>query len=38
MNVFRRTFRTKSLKGLVIGVMIMAGVWFFYFGSELLEG
>ncbi|PPK88839.1 hypothetical protein CLV84_1812 [Neolewinella xylanilytica] len=38
MNVFRRTYRTKSLKGLVIGVMIMAAVWFFYFGRELLEG
>ena len=37
MNVFRRTYRTQSLKGLVIGVMVMAGVWFFYFGRELLD-
>ncbi|WP_116126942.1 hypothetical protein [Lewinella sp. IMCC34183] len=38
MNVFRRTYRTRSLKGLVIGVMLLAGAWFFYYGRELLNG
>ncbi|NJB87654.1 hypothetical protein GGR26_003438 [Lewinella marina] len=38
MNVFRRTYRTRSLKGLVIGVMILAAAWFFYYGRELLNG
>ena len=38
MNVFRRTYRTRALKGLVIGVMVLSAVWFFYFGQELLNG
>ena len=38
MNVFRRTYRTRSLKGLIIGVMILAAAWFFYYGRELLNG
>ena len=38
MNVFRRTYRTRSLKGLIIGVMILAAAWFFYFGRDLLNG
>lgn len=38
MNVFRRTYRTRSLKGLIIGVMILSVIWFFYYGTELLNG
>ncbi len=38
MNVLRRTYRTRSMKGLMIGVMVMAAAWFFYFGRELLNG
>jgi hypothetical protein len=38
MNVFRRTYRTRSMKGLMIGVMVLAAVWFFYYGRELLGG
>lgn len=38
MNVFRRTYRSRALKGLVIGVMIMSAIWFFYFGRDLLNG
>jgi hypothetical protein len=37
MNVFRRTYRTRSMKGLMIGVMVLAAAWFFYYGRELLD-
>lgn len=37
MNVFRRTYRTRSMKGLLIGVMGLAAVWFFYYGRALLD-
>ena len=36
MNVFRRTYRTRAMKGLLIGVMLLAGGWFFYYGRALL--
>ncbi|MEM1356672.1 MAG: hypothetical protein AAGF89_00630 [Bacteroidota bacterium] len=36
MNIFRRAYRNKSLRGLVLGTMVLAGVWFFKFGKELL--
>lgn len=36
MNYFRRRYHHKSLRGLVIGTMLLAGAWFFYFGRELL--
>ena len=38
MNVFRRTYRTRSMKGLLVGVMGLAAAWFFYYGRYLLEG
>ncbi len=38
MNVFRRTYRHRALKGLIIGVMVLAAGWFFYYGRELLNG
>ena len=38
MNVFRRTYRTRAMKGLMIGVMILAAVWFWVYGRALLEG
>lgn len=36
MNVFRRTYRTRSMKGLLVGVMALAVGWFFYYGLPLL--
>ena len=36
MNVFRRTYRNKSLRGLVTGTVGLGLVWFFYFGRALL--
>lgn len=38
MNVFRRTYRTRSMKGLMVGVMILAVAWFVYYGQALLDG
>lgn len=38
MNYFRRRYHYKSLRGLVIGTMLLAGAWFFYFGRDLLNG
>lgn len=38
MNYFRRRYHNKSLRGLVIGTMLLAGVWFFYYGRDLLGG
>ena len=38
MNVFRRTYRTRAMKGLMIGVMVLAAVWFWVYGRELLNG
>lgn len=37
MNVLRRTYRTRSMKGLLVGVMVLAAGWFFYFGRDLLN-
>lgn len=37
MNIFRKTYRNKSLRGLVIGTMVLAAIWFFKFGRELLQ-
>lgn len=36
MNYFRRRYHNKSLRGLVIGTMLLAGAWFFYFGRDLI--
>lgn len=38
MNYFRRRYHNKSLRGLVIGTVLMAGVWFFYYGKDILNG
>ena len=38
MNYFRRRYHNKSLRGLVIGTVLLAGVWFVYFGRDLLNG
>lgn len=38
MNYFRRRYRNKSLRGLVIGTMLLAGIWFYQFGSDLMNG
>ena len=38
MNYFRRSYRQKSLRGLVTGTMVLALAWFFYFGRDLLNG
>lgn len=38
MNYFRRRYHNKSLRGLVIGTMLLAGVWFFYYGRDLING
>jgi len=37
MNYFRRAYHNKSLRGLIIGTMGLAMVWFFYFGRALLN-
>lgn len=37
MNYFRRRYQNKSLRGLVIGTMALAAVWFFYYGRDLLN-
>lgn len=38
MNYFRRRYQNKSLRGLVLGTMILAGAWFVYYGRSLLNG
>jgi hypothetical protein len=38
MNYFRRSYRSRSLRGLVTGTMVLALAWFFYFGRDLLNG
>ncbi|CAH1001803.1 hypothetical protein LEM8419_02710 [Neolewinella maritima] len=38
MNVFRRTYRTRAMKGLMVGVMALAAVWFYVYGVDLLGG
>ena len=38
MNVFRRTYRTRAMKGLMIGVMVLAGIWVYVYGVDLLDG
>ena len=37
MNVFRRTYRTRAMKGLMIGVMLLAAVWVYVYGLDLLD-
>lgn len=37
LNYFRRVYRNRSLRGLATGTMILALVWFFWFGRALLE-
>lgn len=37
LNVFRRTYRNRSIRGLVTGVMVLAALWFYYYGLELLD-
>ena len=37
MSYFRKRYHNRSLRGLVIGTMIMAAAWFFYYGRDLLE-
>ncbi|MBC6996092.1 hypothetical protein QWY85_04690 [Neolewinella lacunae] len=38
MNYFRRRYHNRSLRGLVIGTMLMATLWFVYYGRDLLNG
>ncbi len=35
MNVFRRSYRNRSLRGLVTATVILAIVWFVIYGREL---
>jgi len=37
MNYFRRVYHNKSLRGLVMGTMLLAVGWFFWFGRDLLQ-
>ena len=37
MNVFRRTYRTRAMKGLMIGVMVLAAAWVYVYGLDLLN-
>ena len=37
MNVFRRTYRTRAMKGLMIGVMVLAATWVYVYGLDLLN-
>ena len=37
MNYFRRHYRNRSLRGLIIGTVLLAGAWFVYFGRDLLD-
>lgn len=37
MNYFRRRYHNKSLRGLVIGTMLLAALWFYRFGYDLLN-
>lgn len=36
LNFFRKTYRNRSLRGLATGTMLLALVWFFWFGRGLL--
>jgi len=38
MNYFRRRYHNKSLRGLVLGTMGLAAVWFFVYGQDILNG
>ena len=38
MNYFRKRYRNRSLRGLVIGTFLLAVLWFVYFGQALLNG
>lgn len=38
MNYFQRRYYNKSLRGLVIGTMILAGAWFYVYGQDILNG
>ena len=35
MNVFRRSYRNRSLRGLVTATVALAVVWFFWYGRGL---
>lgn len=35
MNVFRRSYRTRCLRGLVTATVLLALVWFFVYGRAL---
>ena len=37
LNIFRRVYLNRSLRGLATGTMILAMGWFFYFGRDLLQ-
>lgn len=37
MNFFRARYHHKSLRGLVIGTVLLGGLWFVYYGRELLN-
>ena len=37
MNYFRRKYHNQSLRGLVIGTMVLAGMWFYRYGQDLLN-
>lgn len=36
LNFFRKTYRNRGLRGLAVGTMLLAAVWFFYYGRDLL--
>ena len=36
LNYFRKTYRNRSIRGLATGTMVLAFVWFFYYGRALL--
>lgn len=38
MNVFRRTYRNRALRGLVIATVVLGIVWFFLYRGELTAG
>lgn len=38
MNYFQRRYHNKSLRGLVIGTMVLAVAWFYVYGQDILNG
>ena len=38
MNYFRKRYYNKALRGLVVGTFVLAIVWFFRYGQDLLNG